>query len=188
MTFLCSLSSPLSAAVLSDQPPNSLVNNFFQSLTVKPIRPKENPVPQHEPQAIFILLLLFNSSAHSSKTQPAEPQSIPPSPRPQPSNSTALIAPAQDLQASLSRPNRFQSNQYVSKQKRKETHSCRRKAVRRPILNSYLHYKLTNAFSSGEIVFWGSRRQQYTIQNTTFLSKILVVPLTAIEVQPVEWH
>ena len=56
----------------------------------------------------------------------------------------------------------------------------------RPRYNPYLHYRPTNAFFSWEIVFWDYKRQEYTIQNTVLSSQRLVVPLSAIEVQPVE--
>ena len=58
--------------------------------------------------------------------------------------------------------------------------------VRKPRYNACLHYRLTNVFSSWEIIFWDYKRQEYTIQNTALPSQRLVVPLTAIEVQPVE--
>ena len=58
--------------------------------------------------------------------------------------------------------------------------------VRRPRYNACLHYRLTNAFSSWEIIFWDYKRQEYTIQNTALPSQRLVVPLSAIKVQPVE--
>ena len=37
-------------------------------------------------------------------------------------------------------------------------------------------------------MFWDCKRQEYTIQNTALSPQRLVVPLTTIEVQPVEWH
>ena len=175
ISFLSSPSSLFSAAVLKDQPPNSLVDNLFQPLTDNPIRLTDNPtVPQHESRANFVLPSLFDSSARSNNTQSAESQSTPPSPRQRPSNSTALIAPTQDARVSLSR------------NKQNERHSHRQKAVRRARFNPYLHYKLTNAFSSWEIVFWDSRRQDYTIRNTALSTQRLVVPLTAVEIQPVQ--
>ena len=119
ITLLFFPSSPPSAAVLSDQPPNPLVDNFIQSSTDNPIRLTDNaPAPQHESRANLLLPSLFDSLAHFNNTQLAEPQSTPPFPRQQPSNSKALIAPSQDAPASLSRPNRFQSKRI--KQPREE--------------------------------------------------------------------
>ena len=51
----------------------------------------------------MLLPLFFDSPDHSNSSQPAEPQSTPLSPRERLFNSTALIAPAQDARASLSR-------------------------------------------------------------------------------------
>ena len=110
----------------------------------------------------------------------------PSSPRRLRSNSTALGTSTQDARASLSRPNRFQRNQQILKQKRRESRYRHPNFVRMPRYNACLHYRLTNAFSSWEIVFWDYKRQEYTIQNTALSSQRLVVPLTAIEVQPVE--
>ena len=111
-------------------------------------------VPQYKSRAKILLPSLFNSPAQSNNTQWAKPQSTLPSPGQRTSHSTALIVPSQDARGSLSRPIRFQKNQYVSKKKRKESHSPRHKAVRRPRFNPYLHYKLSNTFYSSEIVFW----------------------------------
>ena len=92
----------------------------------------------------------------------------------------------QDARASFSRRNRFQRNQQIFKEKRTESRYRHHKSVRRPPYNPSLHYQLTNAFSSREIVFWDHRRQESTIQNTVLSSQRIVVPLTAIEVQPVD--
>ena len=91
--------------------------------------------------ADIVAAIIISIKAHSNNTQSAEPESTPPFPRQQSSDSTALITPVQDVRASLSRPNRFQNNQQVSKQKRKESYSHRHKAVRRPRFIPYLHYK-----------------------------------------------
>ena len=96
------------------------------------------------------------------------------------SNSTALGTSTQDARASLSRPNRFQRNQQILEQKRKKSFYRHQKSVRRPRYNHYLHYRLTNGFFLGEIVFWEYKRQKYTIQNTVLSSQRLVVPLSAI--------
>ena len=185
--LLSSSSSPISPAVLPDQPPNPLVNKLLQSLTYNPIQFRDNPTTSRQESRVNILLpSLFDSKAYSNKTQSEESQSNPSSPRRHPSNSAVLRTSIQDARASLSRPNRLQRNQQISKQKRKQSHYKHHKSVRRLRYNPYLYYQLTNAFCSWKIVFWDHRRQELTIQKTALSSQRLVVPLTAIEVQPVE--
>ena len=52
----------------------------------------------------------------------------------------------QDARATLSRPNRFQRNQQILKQKRRKSYYRHYKSVRRLRYNTRLHYQLTNAF------------------------------------------
>ena len=183
---LLSSSSPISPVPLPNQPPNPLVDKFLQSLTNTPINFTDSPVTSRQESRVNILLPSFcGSKAQSSKTQSEESQSNPSSPRRLRSNSTALGTSTQDARATLSRPNRFQRNQ-ILKQKRRESRYRHPNFVRRPRYNTCLHYRLTSAFSSWEIVFWDYKRQEYTIQNTALPSQRLVVPLAAIEVQLVE--
>ena len=175
--------------VLLDQPPNPLVEKFLQSLTNNPIQFTDHPTTSRQESRVIILFpSLFGYKVHSKKTQSEESQSNPSSPRRHPSNSTALGTSTQEARASLSRPNRFQRNQQISKQERKESYYQHHKSVRSPRYKPYLHYQLTNAFFSWEVVFWDHRRQEYTIQKTALTSQRLVVPLATFEVQPVGWH
>ena len=184
---LLSSSSPISPVALPNQPPNPLVDKVLQSLTNTPIQFTDHHAPSRQESRINILLpSLCDSKDQSTKTQSEESQSNPSSPRRLRSNSTALKTSTQDARASLSRRNRFQCNQQILKQKRRESRHRHHNSTRRPRYNTRLHYQLTNAFSSWEIVFWGYKRQEYTIQNTVLSSQRLVVPLSAIEVQPVE--
>ena len=186
---LLSPSSPIPPVALPNQEPNPLVDKFRQSLTNTPIQFTDQPATSRQESRVNILLPSFcGSKAQSSKTQSEESQSNPSSPRLLRSNSTAQGTSTQDARASLSRPNRFQQNQQILKQKRKESFYRHHKSVRRPRYNPPLHYRLTNAFSSWEIVFWDYKGQEYTIQKTLLSSQRLVVPLSAIEVQFVEWH
>ena len=172
---------------MPNQPPNPLVDKFLQSLINTPIQFTELPAASRQESRVDILLpSLCGSRAHSNKTQSEESYSNPSLSRPLPSNSTALQTSTQHARASLSRPNRFQRNQQISKQKQRESHYRRHKSVTRPRYNPCLHHQLTNAFSSWEIVIWDYKRQEYTIQNTALSSQRFVVPLTAIEVQSVE--
>ena len=185
-TFLSS-SSPIFAVVLPNQPPNPSVDKFLQSLTNTLIQYTDHTATSRQESRVIILLpSLCGSKAHSKKTQSEESQYNPSSSRRLRSNSTALGTSTQDARASLSRPNRFQRNEQILKQKRRESRYRQHKSFRRPQYNPCLHYQVTKAFSSWEIVFWDYKRQEYTIQNTVLSSQRFVVPLTAIEVQPVE--
>ena len=180
-------SSPISPVALPNQQPNPLVDKFLESLTNTQIQFTDRPATSRQEDRVNILFpSLWGSKAYSNKTQSEESQSKPSSPRRLRSNSTALGISTQDARESLSRPNRFQRNQQNLKQKRKESRYWHHNFVTRPRYNTRLHYQLTNAFSSWEIVFWDYRRQEYTIRNTVLSSQRLVVPLSAIEVQPVE--
>ena len=164
---LLSSSSLISPVVLQNQPPNPLVNKFFQSLTNTPIKPTDHPATSRQESRVKILLpSLFGSKAYFNKTQSEESQSKPSSPRRLRSNSTSLGTSTQDATASVSRPIRFQRNQQILKQKQRESRYRHHKPVRRPRYNARLHYQLTNAFSLWEIVFWDYQRQEYTIRNT----------------------
>ena len=103
ITLLSSSFSPISPVVLQYQPPNPLVDKFFQSSTDNPIQFTDSPsVPQHESRANNLLPSIFGSKAHPNNIQSEKSQSNPSSPRGRPFISTALIGPAQDARASLS--------------------------------------------------------------------------------------
>ena len=184
---LLSSSSPISPVAVPNQPPNPLVDKFLQSLTNAPIQFTDYPAtPQQESRVNILLPSLCVSKAQSAKTQPEESQSNPSPPRRLRSDSTALGTTTQDARTSLSRPNWFQRKQHILNQQKRERIFRHCNFVKRPRYNPHLHYQLTDAFSSWEIVFWDQARQEYTIQNTVLSSQRLVVPLSAIEVQPVE--
>ena len=184
---LLSSSSPISPVALPSQPPNPLVDKVLQSLTNTPVQFTDHPAtPRQESRVKILLPSLCGSKAQSNKTQSEETQSNPSSPRRFLSNSTALGTLTQDARASLSRPNRFQRKQQIFKQQRMEGFFRHCNSVKRPRYNPHLHCQLTKAFSSWEKVFWDHKRQEYTFQKTVFSSQRLVVPLSAIEVQPVK--
>ena len=149
ITLRSSSSSAILAVVLPEQPPNPLVDKFLKSLTNTPIQFTDHPTTSRQESRVNISLpSLFGFKAHSNKTQSEESQSNTSSPRRHPSNSTALGTSTQPAGASLSRPNRIQRSQRISKQKRKESHYQHHKHDRRPRYNPQLHYQLTNAFCS----------------------------------------
>ena len=138
ITLLSSSSSPLSPVVFPDQPPNPLVDKLLQSLTSTPLQFTDYPATSRQESRVAISLpSLFGSKAHSNKTQSEESQSNPSSPRRHPYNSTALGTSTHDARAFLSRPNQFQRNQQISKQKRKESRYRHHKSVRRPRYNPF---------------------------------------------------
>ena len=184
---LLSSSSPISPVALPNQPPNPLIDKFLQSLTNAPMQFTDYPAtPQQESRVNILLPSLCGSKTQSAKTQPEESQTNPSPPRRLRSDSTALGTTTQDARTSLSRPNRFQRKQHYLNQQKRERIFRHCNFVERPRYNPHLHYQLNSAFSSWEIVFWDQARQEYTIQNTALPSQRLVVPLSAIEVQPIE--
>ena len=184
---LHSSSSPISPVASPNQLPNPVVDKFLQSLTNAPIQYIYHPAtPQQESRINVLLPSLCGSRAQSVKTQSEESQSNLSSSRRFRSNSTALGTTTQDARASLSRPNWFQGKQQTFNQQRRERFFRHCNSVKRPRYNPHFHYQLTKVFSSWEIVFWDHKRQEYTIQKTVLSSQGLVVPLSAIEVQPVE--
>ena len=168
---------------LPDQPPNPLVDKFLQSLTDNPIQFKDRPTTSRQESRINILLpSLAGSTIH--KNQSEESQSNPSPPKQLPSNLTAPETSTEDARASPSRPNQFQRNQQTRRQKQREGCYQHNQSVRRLRYNPSLHYQLTKVFSSWDIIFWDHRRQENTIQKTVLSSQRIVVPLSAIEVQP----
>ena len=109
-------------------------------------------------------------------------------PRPENDQSTATELPPfssllSDVGPLLSRPShlKFQPDQSaLGRQHRREYYTNRARRTKRPRFNQHLKYSLKPEFSTREIVFWESRRQEYTIQSTSLTSQQLVVPPQAI--------
>ena len=92
-----------------------------------------------------------------------------------------------DVRPLLSRPNRLklQPDQSAQgRQHRREYYTNRTRKTKRPRFDQNLQYSLKQEFSTWEIIFWDSRRQQYTIQSTSLPSQRLVVPPQAITAFP----
>ena len=66
------------------------------------------------------------------------------------------------------------------KQHRREYFASRTRIVEKPRFNHHLPYTLKPEFSSWEIIYWDSTRQEITIKNNSFPSQRIVVPLRAI--------
>ena len=68
----------------------------------------------------------------------------------------------------------------IARQHKREHFARLARAVRCPRFNTYLHNRLRPEFSSWELLFWDSQRQEFTIQNTILPSQRLNAPLRAI--------
>ena len=180
--FLSCLSSSLAESATKP------INRQISPISDKcPIQFIDQPATARQESRVNILLpSLGGSKAQSAKTQSEGSRSNPSSPRRFRSDSTALGTTTQDARASLSRPNRFQRKQQIFNQQKRERIFRHCNSVKRPRYNPHLHYQLSKVFSSWEIVFWDQKRQEYTLQNTVLSSQRLLIPLSAIEVQPVE--
>ena len=66
------------------------------------------------------------------------------------------------------------------KQHRREYFASRARIVKKPRFNRHLPYKLKPEFSSWEIIYWDSTRQEFTIKNNSLPSQRIMVPLRAI--------
>ena len=88
-----------------------------------------------------------------------------------------------DVRPLLSRPNRLklQPDQSVLEcQHRREYYTNHTRRTKRPRFDQKLQYSLKQEFSQWGIIFWDSRRQEYTIQRTSLPSQRLVVLPQAI--------
>ena len=72
----------------------------------------------------------------------------------------------------------------MGRQHRRENYTNRTRRTKRPRFNQHLLYSLKQEFSIRELIFWDSRRQEYTIQSTSLPSQRLVVPPQAITAFP----
>ena len=92
-----------------------------------------------------------------------------------------------DLRPLLSRPNHLKlqpDHSALGRQHRREYYRNHTRRTKRPRFNQNLIYSLKHEFSTWEINFWDSRRQEYTIQSTSLPSQRLVIPPQAITAFP----
>ena len=85
------------------------------------------------------------------------------------------------------RPNhlKLQPNQSgLGRQHCREYYTNHARRTKRPRFNRQLQYCLKPEFCKWKIIFWDSKRQEYTIQSTSFPSQRLVVPPQAITPLP----
>ena len=71
----------------------------------------------------------------------------------------------------------------LNKQHKREYYTKRARYVKRPRFNADLKYTLLPHFSTWNIVFWDSKRQEYTIKNPALKGQRLTVPLRSISAQ-----
>ena len=92
-----------------------------------------------------------------------------------------------EVRPPLSRPNHLKlqpDHSVVGRQNRREYYTNHLRRTKRPRFDQNLQYSLKQEFSTWEIIFWDSRRQEYTIESTSLLSQRLVVPPQAITAFP----
>ena len=77
-------------------------------------------------------------------------------------------------------PKNHAKSKALYKQHRREHFAPRARIVKKPRFNRHLPYKLKPEFSSWEIIYWDSARQEFTIKNNSLPSQRIVVPLRAI--------
>ena len=92
-----------------------------------------------------------------------------------------------DVRPLLSGPNHLElqpDQSALGRQHRREYYTKHARRTKRPCINQQLQYCLQPEFCKWEIIFWDSKRQEYTIQSTSFPSQRLVVPPQAITAIP----
>ena len=92
-----------------------------------------------------------------------------------------------DVRPLLSRPNhlKLQPDQSaLGGEHRREYYANHARRTKRPRLNQQFQYCLKPKFCEWEIIFWDSKRQEYSIQGTSFPSQRLFVPPQAITALP----
>ena len=92
-----------------------------------------------------------------------------------------------DVRPLLSRPNHLKlqpDHSALGRQHRREYYTNHTRRTKRPRFDQNLQYSLKHEFSTWEIIFWDSRRQEYTIPSTSLPSQRLVVPPQAITAFP----
>ena len=92
-----------------------------------------------------------------------------------------------DVQPLLSRPDHLKlraDHSALGCQHRREYYTNHTRRTKRPRFDQNLQYSLKHEFSTWEIIFCDSRRQEYTIQSTSLPSQRLVVPPQAINAFP----
>ena len=92
-----------------------------------------------------------------------------------------------DVQPLLSRPNHLKlqpDHSALGRQHRRENYTNHALRTKRPRFNQHLQYRLKPEICKWEIIFWDSKRQEYTVQSTSLPSQQLVVPPEAITALP----
>ena len=167
VTFLSPISSPSkkpSNRASLDEPPSLTLLSTSQPPTIHPdVAPSASTGPQ------------FSISSPEA-SQPENTQEFPP-----------FSSFLSDVRPLLSRPNhlKLQPDQSaLGRQHRRKYYTNHAGRTKRPRFNQHLQYCLKPKFCTWELIFWDGKRQEYTIQSTSFPSKRLVVPPQAITALP----
>ena len=84
------------------------------------------------------------------------------------------------LQSPANEDNNSHDRLTIARQDKREHFARLARAVKCPRFNPHSDYGLRPEFSSWELLFWDSQRQEFTIKNTLLPSQRLVVQLRAI--------
>ena len=150
------------------------------STTVDLEPPTEQPNPQtglsnsSPPASPTINVLINNSIPFSTVNLESEAEPF-----------LSADIPRGNVRPTTLRPRHAQSQNNAKsvalyKQHRREYFASRARIVKKPRFNCHLPYKLKPEFSSWEIIYWDSTRQEFTIKNNPFPSQRFVVPLRAV--------
>ena len=150
------------------------------STTVNPVLHNEQSNPQtrsvvNSPPASPTTNVLINNAIPSSAVYPeSDDESL-----------RLTDISGRNTRPSVSRPIHSNPQNHAKsvalyKQHRREHFASRARIVKKPRFNRHLPYTLKPEFSSWEIIYWDSARQEFTIKNNSLPSQRIVVPLRAI--------
>ena len=167
VTFLSPISPPSktpSNPALPDEPPSLTLLQTSQPPTISP------------DVAISTSIGSQFSISSPETSQSENPQELPP-----------FSSFLSDVRPLLARPNhlKFQPDQSaLGRQHRREYYTNHAGRSKRHRFIQHLKYCLKPEFCKWEIIFWDSKRQEYTIHSTSFPSQRLVVPPQAFTALP----
>ena len=149
------------------------------STTVDPVLRNEQSNPQtrllvNSPPVSPTTNVLINNAIPSAVYPASDDESLRPT-----------DTSGRNTRPSVSRPRNSNPQNHAKsvalyKQHRREHFASRARVVKKPRFNRHLPYKLKPEFSSWEIIYWDSTRQEFTIKNNSLPSQRIVVPLRAI--------
>ena len=170
-----------------DLPTNSVVT-FLSPISSPPKKPSNPASPDETPASFLQTTNNRTTTVPDAALSPsAGLQFQIPLPETDQSKTTEELPPFSSLLSDVrplpSLPNylKFQpDHSTLGRQHRREYYTKLTLRTKRPRFNQHLLYSLNPEFSTWELIFWDSRRQEYTIRSTSLPSQRLVVPPQAI--------